>query len=105
MDGAVPIARFWYITLPLLKPTSFFVIMISMVAAVAGSQAFDIIWVMTGGGPANSTSVVIVYIYQQAFSFGAFAYSSCVNTICPCHVRSRRRRSSTAPAIGASTGA
>ncbi|MDX0618958.1 ABC transporter permease subunit [Sinorhizobium medicae] len=81
MDGAGPIAKFWYITLPLLKPTSFFVIMISMVAAVAGSQAFDIIWVMTGGGPANSTSVPIVYIYQQAFSFGAFGYAAAMASI------------------------
>lgn len=81
MDGAGPVARFWYITLPLLKPTSFFVIMISMVAAVAGSQAFDIIWVMTGGGPANSTSVLIVYIYQQAFGFGAFGYAAAMASI------------------------
>jgi multiple sugar transport system permease protein len=81
MDGAGPIARFWYITLPLLRPTSFFVIMISMVAAVAGSQAFDIIWVMTGGGPANATSVLIIYIYQQAFSFGAFGYAAAMASI------------------------
>ncbi|PLP56290.1 sugar ABC transporter permease [Mesorhizobium loti] len=81
MDGAGPFARFWYITLPLLKPTSFFVIMISMVAAVAGSQAFDIIWVMTSGGPANSTSVLIVYIYQQAFGFGAFGYAAAMSSI------------------------
>lgn len=81
MDGAGPIARFWYITLPLLRPTSFFVIMISMVAAVAGSQAFDIIWVMTGGGPANATSVLIIYIYQQAFGFGAFGYAAAMASI------------------------
>lgn len=76
IDGAGPIARFWYITLPLLKPTSFFVLLVSMVAAVAGAQAFDIIYVMTRGGPANSTSVLIVYIYQQAFNFGAFGYAA-----------------------------
>lgn len=81
MDGASPIQRFWYITLPLLRPTGFFVIMISMVAAVAGSQAFDIIWVMTGGGPANSTSVLIVYIYQQAFGFGAFGYAAALASV------------------------
>jgi multiple sugar transport system permease protein len=81
MDGASPIQRFWYITLPLLRPTSFFVIMISLVAAVAGSQAFDIIWVMTGGGPANSTSVLIVYIYQQAFGFGAFGYAAAMASV------------------------
>jgi multiple sugar transport system permease protein len=81
IDGAGPIARFWYITLPLLRPTSFFVVMISMVAAVAGSQAFDTIWVMTGGGPANATSVLIVYIYQQAFGFGAFGYAAALASI------------------------
>lgn len=81
MDGAGPLQRFWYITLPLLRPTSFFVLMISMVAAVAGSQAFDVIWVMTRGGPANSTAVLIVYIYQQAFAFGAFGYAAAMASI------------------------
>jgi multiple sugar transport system permease protein len=81
IDGAGPVARFWYITFPLLKPTSFFVIMVSMVAAVAGAQAFDIIYVMTKGGPANSTSVLIVYIYQQAFAFGAFGYAAAMSSI------------------------
>lgn len=81
IDGAGPVARFWHITLPLLKPTSFFVIMVSMVAAVAGAQAFDIIYVMTKGGPANSTAVLIVYIYQQAFAFGAFGYAAAMSSI------------------------
>lgn len=81
IDGAGPIKRFRYITLPLLKPTSFFVLMVSMVAAVAGAQAFDIIYVMTKGGPANSTAVLIVYIYQQAFSFGAFGYAAAMSSI------------------------
>ena len=81
IDGAGPIKRFRYVTLPLLKPTSFFVLMVSMVAAVAGGEAFDIIYVMTKGGPANSTSVLIVYIYQQAFSFGAFGYAAAMSSI------------------------
>ncbi|MGN6778208.1 carbohydrate ABC transporter permease [Rhizobium sp.] len=81
IDGAGPVKRFRYITLPLLKPTSFFVVMVSMVAAVAGAQAFDIIYVMTKGGPANSTAVLIVYIYQQAFSFGAFGYAAAMSSI------------------------
>jgi multiple sugar transport system permease protein len=81
IDGAGAIGRFWFITLPLLKPTSFFVVMVSMVAAVSGAQAFDIIYVMTKGGPANSTSVLIVYIYQQAFAFGAFGYAAAMSSI------------------------
>jgi multiple sugar transport system permease protein len=54
---------------------------VSMVAAVAGAQAFDIIYVMTKGGPANATSVLIVYIYQQAFGFGAFGYAAAMASI------------------------
>ena len=81
IDGAGPFHCFWHVTLPLLKPTSFFVLMVSMVAAVAGAQAFDIIYVMTKGGPANSTAVLIVYIYQQAFSFGAFGYAAAMSSV------------------------
>jgi multiple sugar transport system permease protein len=81
IDGAGPIASFWYITLPLLRPTSFFVLLVSLVAAVAGAQAFDIIYVMTRGGPANSTSVVILYIYQQAFGFSNFGYAAAMASI------------------------
>jgi multiple sugar transport system permease protein len=76
IDGAGPVARFRHITLPLLRPTSFFVLLVSLVAAVAGTQAFDLVYVMTKGGPANSTALLINYIYQQAFQFGAFGYAS-----------------------------
>jgi multiple sugar transport system permease protein len=76
IDGAGRVDRFRHITLPLLRPTSFFVLIVSMVAAVAGAQAFDLVYVMTRGGPANSTTLLINYIYQQAFQFGAFGYAS-----------------------------
>ena len=76
IDGAGPWAVFSRITLPLLRPTSFFVLLVSVVSAVAGSQAFDLIYVMTRGGPANSTSLVIFYIYQQAFQFNNYGYAA-----------------------------
>jgi multiple sugar transport system permease protein len=81
IDGAGRIQSFWNITLPLLRPTSFFVLLISLVASVAGSQAFDLIYVMTKGGPANSTSVLIFYVYQQAFQFSAFGYAAAMASI------------------------
>jgi multiple sugar transport system permease protein len=81
IDGATPGQSFWHITMPLLRPTSFFVLLVSMVAAVAGGQAFDLIFVMTKGGPANATSVMIIYIYQQAFEYSAFGYAAAMASI------------------------
>jgi multiple sugar transport system permease protein len=76
IDGASPATSFWQITLPLLKPTSFFVLLVSTVTAVCGSQTFDLVYVMTKGGPANSTSLAVFYIYQQAFLFGEYGYAA-----------------------------
>ncbi|MCB1497824.1 MAG: sugar ABC transporter permease [Bauldia sp.] len=81
IDGATAIQSFWHITLPMLRPTSFFVLLVSLVAAVAGQQAFDLIYVMTKGGPANSTQVIIVYIYQQAFQYSSFGYAAAIASI------------------------
>jgi multiple sugar transport system permease protein len=81
MDGAGPLARFWYITLPLLRPTSFFVLLVSTVSAVAGAHVFDLVYVMTRGGPANATSLLITYIYQHAFQFGDFGYASAMSAV------------------------
>jgi multiple sugar transport system permease protein len=81
IDGAGCIQSFWYITLPSLRPTSFFVLIVSTVAAVAGAQAFDLVFVMTKGGPANSTTLLITYIYQQAFLYSSFGYAAALATL------------------------
>jgi multiple sugar transport system permease protein len=81
IDGAGATQSFWFITLPLLRPTSFFVLLTSSVAAITGAQAFDLIYVMTRGGPANSTSLLITYIYQQAFQYSAFGYAAALATL------------------------
>src|SRR5699024_1973897 len=79
IDGAGAWARFRRITLPLLAPTSFFVLLTSMVAVVTGG--LDMIFVLTSGGPANSTSLLIFYIYQQAFLFGDLGYAAAVGSV------------------------
>jgi multiple sugar transport system permease protein len=81
IDGAGPVQAFFKITLPLLQPTSFFVLLVSTVAAVCGSQTFDLIYVMTRGGPANSTSLAIFYIYQQAFLFNEYGYAAAMASV------------------------
>lgn len=79
IDGAGLWVRFRRITLPLLAPTSFFVLLTSMVAVVAGG--LDMIFVLTSGGPANSTSLLIFYVYQQAFLFGDLGYASAIGSV------------------------
>ncbi len=81
IDGANAWSQFTKITLPLLRPTSFFVLLVSTVAAVSGSQAFDLIYVMTNGGPANSTSLAVFYIYQQAFKFNNYGYAAAMASV------------------------
>jgi multiple sugar transport system permease protein len=76
IDGAGSVTSFFLVTLPLLRPTSLFVLLVSTVTAVCGSQTFNLVYVMTKGGPANSTSLAAYYIYQQAFLFNDFGYAA-----------------------------
>lgn len=64
IDGAGPLWRFWSVTLPMLSPISFFLVVTSILNTF---QAFDIIRVMTQGGPVNSTNTLIYYVYEQGF--------------------------------------
>jgi multiple sugar transport system permease protein len=81
IDGAGPVTSFLHITLPLLQPTSFFILLVSTVTAVCGLQTFDLIYVMTKGGPANSTQLAVYYIYQQAFLFNDFGYAAALASV------------------------
>ncbi|MEU6649991.1 sugar ABC transporter permease [Streptomyces sp. NPDC046900] len=78
LDGAGPWTTFRTITWPLLRPTSFFVLLMSTVAAITGG--LDLIFVLTNGGPANGTSLAIFYIYQQAFGFGEYGYAAAMGS-------------------------
>lgn len=66
IDGANEIQTFFKITLPLLSPTIFFVLVITTISSF---QVFDLIYLMTQGGPMNSTNVLVYWIYKNAFEF------------------------------------
>lgn len=78
IDGASAWQRFTRITLPLLGPTSFFVLITVTIAVITGG--FDLIYILTGGGPAGATSVLIFYIYEQAFLFGEYGYAAAIGS-------------------------
>jgi ABC-type sugar transport system permease subunit len=73
IDGAGSFRMFWYITFPLLKNVSAFVLIIT---SIASFQVFDQIKIMTNGGPASATSVTVFYIFKQSFEFMKFGYAS-----------------------------
>jgi multiple sugar transport system permease protein len=67
-DGATSWQRFWRITLPMLRPTTFFVLVTGIVSA---AQVFDTVYALTGGGPAARTDLVAHRIYVEAFGSAA----------------------------------
>lgn len=73
IDGASELQKFWYITLPCLKPTTIFVV----TTAIIGSfNMFDITYTMTKGGPGTATLTFVQYIYDVAFTRFQFGYAS-----------------------------
>ena len=67
-DGATAWQRFWRITLPMLRPTMFFVLVTGIVSA---AQVFDTVYALTGGGPSGRTDLVAHRIYAEAFGAAA----------------------------------
>lgn len=73
VDGASPWRQFWSVTLPMLTPQIFFVLITQFITSF---QVFGIVFVMTHGGPGNATNVYIYYLFQNAFTFGRLGYAS-----------------------------
>ena len=73
IDGASWLQKMWHITIPLISPTTLFVVIMSVIGSF---QAFDLVYVMTKGGPARSTSVLVHYLYQCAFEYFKMGYAS-----------------------------
>ncbi len=78
IDGAGRWRRFWRITLPLLKPTTFFVLVTSIIGSF---QVFTFVYVMTEGGPLRATDVIVYHIYQNAWQFLRMGYASAMSWV------------------------
>jgi multiple sugar transport system permease protein len=78
LDGAGWWRRLRSITLPMLSPSVFFVIVISL---INGFQVFDQVWVMTEGGPGGASTVVVEQIVNYAFSYGRVGYASAMSIV------------------------
>ncbi len=78
IDGASRRSQFWRITLPLLRPSIFLCFVIGIIASFT---SFDLIYVMTGGGPGHATELLITYIYKAAFTLTQFDYAGALTVV------------------------
>ncbi|MEQ4480774.1 sugar ABC transporter permease [Cohnella silvisoli] len=73
LDGASAWNKLWRITIPLLSPTLFFIITISLINSF---QVFDQVLIMTNGGPAGATSTIVEQVYRNAFQFNKMGFAA-----------------------------
>ncbi len=78
IDGATAGDRFWRIILPLLRPSIFLCFVIGMLNSVT---SFDLVYVMTGGGPGRATEILVTYIYKLGFVQTRFDYAAAVTVV------------------------
>ncbi|WP_436936010.1 carbohydrate ABC transporter permease [Halovenus marina] len=78
IDGASRWQRFRHITLPLLRPT---IGVCALVGLVVSFRLFDLVFVMTGGGPAQSTEILLTWIYKQSFNRSNFGYGAAMSVV------------------------
>ena len=79
IDGIGPIRKFFQITLPLVAAD---VRTLALLMGIWGFNSFDVIYMMTGGGPSNSSSILVNYVYENAFQFNNRGYSAAISVIC-----------------------
>jgi len=78
VDGASSWAIFWHITLPLMRP----ILMIALMLRIIDTfRTFDVIWLMTQGGPGGATSLITVNAYQQAFQSASFGHAAAMSYV------------------------
>jgi ABC-type sugar transport system permease subunit len=75
IDGASAVRQFRHVTLPLLKPATFLLLVLSIIYSF---HVFDLIYIMTGGGPGFSTTMLVQYIFRSAFVTSEMGYASAV---------------------------
>jgi multiple sugar transport system permease protein len=78
LDGANGWQQFWYITLPGLRSTMIFA---TITTAIFTLRSFEQVYVITSGGPMNSTNLLVYYIYQEAFGQFDFGYAAAAATV------------------------
>ena len=78
MDSKSVVKWVWHVVIPLISPTAFAVILLSVVGSF---QSVDLIYILTQGRPGNSTNTMIYYIYQEGITNWDIGYGSALSTV------------------------
>ena len=78
IDGASSVQGFWRVTFPLLRSTHLSLILLSVIGSL---KTFDLVYVLTGGGPNHASEMLPTYAYQQAFILQNVGYASTISVV------------------------
>ena len=78
VDGANAWRSFWHVTFPAISPVTYFLVITGLIGAF---ETFDIVSVMTGGGPSNSTNLYVYSLYREAFHYNRMGYASAIAVV------------------------
>jgi multiple sugar transport system permease protein/raffinose/stachyose/melibiose transport system permease protein len=78
IEGATPLQRFWDVVLPLLAPSTVVVVALSVINSLKG---FDILYIMTGGGPFNSSDTLAMHMYNESFKKYLMGYGAAISVV------------------------
>jgi multiple sugar transport system permease protein len=78
IDGAGTFKLFRYVTLPFMRPTIY---VMTLLLSIWALRRFDLIWVLTQGGPVDSTTTMVVRLFRESFEFGNLGYGATIGTV------------------------
>ncbi|WP_414752826.1 carbohydrate ABC transporter permease [Anabaena sp. CCY 9910] len=78
IDGSDGISKHWDITIPLMKP---YLALVAVISAISATKVFEEVYIMTQGGPLNSSKTIVYYLYEQAFSNLEISYACTIGLV------------------------
>lgn len=78
IDGSDGIAKHWDITIPLMKP---YLVLVAVISAISATKVFEEVYIMTQGGPRNSSKTIVYYLYEQAFQNLEMSYACTIGLV------------------------
>lgn len=78
MDGSDGIGKHWHITIPLMRP---YLVLVAAISAISATKVFEEVYIMTQGGPRNSSKTIVYYLYEQAFHNLEISYACTIGLV------------------------